>query len=58
MSSVVTDPAAASEPGVGVKTSSPIGASVWGRLAVAVGFNALVWLAVGWALDWFGVISW
>lgn len=39
-------------------TSALIGSSVWGRLCIAVAFNALVWLAVAWALDWFGVVSW
>jgi hypothetical protein len=41
-----------------MNTSSSIGASVWSRLALAVTLNAVVWLAVAWALDWFGVMTW
>lgn len=39
-------------------TSALLGSSVWGRLLIAVALNALVWLAVAWALDWFGVVTW
>ncbi len=39
-------------------TSALIASSVWSRLLLAVGINAVVWLAVAWALDWFGVVTW
>ena len=41
-----------------MSTSTLIASSVWSRLLVAVGLNALVWLAVAWALDWLGVVTW
>jgi|GEM_PF-6328864 len=39
-------------------TSALIASSVWSRLLLAVAINAVVWLAVAWALDWFGVVAW
>ena len=39
-------------------TSTLIASSVWSRLLLAVGLNAIVWLAVAWALDGFGVVAW
>jgi hypothetical protein len=39
-------------------TSALIASSVWSRLLLAVSINAVVWLAVAWALDWFGAIAW
>jgi len=41
-----------------MSTSTLIASSVWSRLLLAVGLNAVVWLAVAWALDWFGVVTW
>ena len=41
-----------------MSTSALIASSVWSRLLLAVGLNAVVWLAVAWALDWFGVVAW
>ncbi|MBF0528804.1 MAG: hypothetical protein HQK55_05950 [Deltaproteobacteria bacterium] len=31
---------------------SPLGWSVWGRLAWAAGASILLWLAVAWAIGW------
>lgn len=43
---------------VSMTTSALIASSVWSRLLLAIGLNAVVWLAVAWALDGFGVIAW
>ena len=43
---------------VSMATSALIASSVWSRLLLAIGLNAVVWLAVAWALDWFGVVTW
>jgi hypothetical protein len=39
-------------------TSARIASSVWSRLVLSIGLNAIIWLAVAWALDWLGVVVW